>query len=385
MKLSVCMMVKDEGHNLYRCLESIKDIADEIIIVDTGSTDNTMDIARQYTEKIYEHPWESNFSLHRNQSINYATGDAIFILDADEEVVLKVPPAEFKEHIADLINRDHLSVSIEFIDIQNEMPVMNFNSHRIFKAGNIHYEGIVHNKAVFPGEQSIHITNIQIKHYGYDMGEEMKQKKYKRTKGLLEKRLENPDDYEAYFYLAQLEAVMGHHELTIQHASSFIAATEDKDISVQGSIYFTAYRSAFELGQFDIARSFLEQRVAKLTKYDCDIDIAFGLVELGMKIGDFELIEKGISKYLQLYNAISNDELLLNSFTFTFNTSALFFVLYGAVIMNAHTTVNHIKNFEAIRPKVDEKYAGELADNVNANFDMLGLPPMQDILFKGKA
>ena len=90
MKLSICMMVKDEEKNLRRCLNSVKPLIEEgiaeLIIVDTGSCDNTVDIIKEYTDKVYFHLWNNNFSSMRNISISYARGEWIFILDADEEV-----------------------------------------------------------------------------------------------------------------------------------------------------------------------------------------------------------------------------------------------------------------------------------------------------------
>ncbi|MFZ2655904.1 MAG: glycosyltransferase family 2 protein, partial [Victivallales bacterium] len=83
--LSVCMIVKNEEAFLGRCLKSVVDHVDEIIIVDTGSTDRTVGIAKSFGARIYYHPWQDDFSLHRNQSISYARGRWIFIIDADEE------------------------------------------------------------------------------------------------------------------------------------------------------------------------------------------------------------------------------------------------------------------------------------------------------------
>jgi glycosyltransferase involved in cell wall biosynthesis len=83
-RLSVCMIVKDEEELLPRCLESVRTIADEIIIVDTGSTDKTKDIAAQYTDQVYEYSWTNDFAAARNESIRHATGKWILILDADE-------------------------------------------------------------------------------------------------------------------------------------------------------------------------------------------------------------------------------------------------------------------------------------------------------------
>lgn len=80
------MMVKNEEEMLPRCLNSIKHLIDELIVVDTGSTDKTIEIAESFGAKIYHHPWENNFSKHRNQSLGYATGDWIIQIDADEEL-----------------------------------------------------------------------------------------------------------------------------------------------------------------------------------------------------------------------------------------------------------------------------------------------------------
>lgn len=86
MTISVCMIVKNEEKCLARCLDSLKLIADEIIIVDTGSTDATKDIARSYTGKVYDFAWTGSFSDARNYSFSLATGDYIYCADADEEL-----------------------------------------------------------------------------------------------------------------------------------------------------------------------------------------------------------------------------------------------------------------------------------------------------------
>jgi glycosyltransferase involved in cell wall biosynthesis/Tfp pilus assembly protein PilF len=84
--ISVCMIVKNEEAHLSPCLESIKDFADEIIIVDTGSTDNTKEIARLMGAKVFEFPWTDDFSAARNESLRRATGHYILWLDADDRM-----------------------------------------------------------------------------------------------------------------------------------------------------------------------------------------------------------------------------------------------------------------------------------------------------------
>ena len=82
--LSLCMIIKDEELVLDRCLNSICDIVDEIIIVDTGSSDNSKEIAKRYTDNIYDYNWNDDFSEARNFSFEKATKDYILWLDADE-------------------------------------------------------------------------------------------------------------------------------------------------------------------------------------------------------------------------------------------------------------------------------------------------------------
>jgi glycosyltransferase involved in cell wall biosynthesis len=85
-KLSLCIIVKNEEENLPRCLNSVKNIVDEIILLDTGSSDNTIKIAQEYNAKIHHFKWNNDFSDARNESLKYATGEWIIILDADEEL-----------------------------------------------------------------------------------------------------------------------------------------------------------------------------------------------------------------------------------------------------------------------------------------------------------
>lgn len=84
--ISACLIVKNEEKVLKRCLDCIKVFADEIIIVDTGSTDKTKDIALEYTDKIYDFTWVNDFSAARNESFSKATMDYIYVADADEVI-----------------------------------------------------------------------------------------------------------------------------------------------------------------------------------------------------------------------------------------------------------------------------------------------------------
>ena len=84
--LSLCMIVKNEEQHIVKCLKSVRDVVDEMIVVDTGSTDKTVDLARVLGAKVFEFPWTGDFSAARNHSLEQANGEWILILDADEVV-----------------------------------------------------------------------------------------------------------------------------------------------------------------------------------------------------------------------------------------------------------------------------------------------------------
>ncbi len=92
MKLSLCIIVKNEELALPKCLNSVKNVVDEMIVLDTGSTDRTPEIAREFAAKVYHFEWCNDFSSARNQSLKYATGDWILVLDADEVLVPEIVP-----------------------------------------------------------------------------------------------------------------------------------------------------------------------------------------------------------------------------------------------------------------------------------------------------
>jgi glycosyltransferase involved in cell wall biosynthesis len=83
-RISLTMIVKNEAATLGRCLASVRDLVDEIIVVDTGSSDNTEDIAGQHSVRIFDLPWPDSFSAARNESLRHASGQWVLWLDADE-------------------------------------------------------------------------------------------------------------------------------------------------------------------------------------------------------------------------------------------------------------------------------------------------------------
>jgi len=123
--LTLCMIVRDERTRLPACLESVRGLADEIVVVDTGSTDGTPDVARAAGARVHETPWPHDFSAARNAGLELATGRWILVLDADETLpaasreALRAIVAGPADHARALVQRNllpesagHISVSI---------------------------------------------------------------------------------------------------------------------------------------------------------------------------------------------------------------------------------------------------------------------------------
>lgn len=91
-KLSLCMIVRNEAENLSTCLESVVGFVDEMVILDTGSTDRTVEIARDYGAKVSDLAWPDDFSLARNHALQQVTGDWVLVLDADEQLTQEIKP-----------------------------------------------------------------------------------------------------------------------------------------------------------------------------------------------------------------------------------------------------------------------------------------------------
>lgn len=94
VSVSLCMIVKNEEDVLERCLDSVSGLVDEIIVVDTGSTDNTKEAAARFTDRIFDFPWQDDFAAARNEAFSHATMDYCMWLDADD-VLLEADQAAF--------------------------------------------------------------------------------------------------------------------------------------------------------------------------------------------------------------------------------------------------------------------------------------------------
>lgn len=370
IRISACMMVRNEEKNLERCLKSVKPIVDEIVLVDTGSTDSTMEIGRRYGAKIYEHPWENDFSLHRNQSISYASGDFILIVDADEEIVMRASVSKLKE-VLKAFPEQYNALIVTVKDIQKGTIAMEFQSARIFRNGLVRYEGIVHNRPVIPGNSGLFTNALEFKHYGYDLTPEQKQKKFERTSGLLFARLEkDPDDFDCYFYLSQIYADSGLMGEAIDFGERYCERLGDKP--GHDAIYYTLAKCALELQQFDRSAKWLKEGLARVPD---DIDLNFGLVELGLAVRNVDFVFQGGKKYFELYEIYRKDPTMMGRrFTYTAKPRSLAWVKGALAVTHFEVATAYLKQIGEDLMAEDAGYRKQILATVQKCLTKLEIP-----------
>jgi len=202
--LSVAMIMKNEEHNLDRALGSIRPYVDEIIVVDTGSTDNSVEVAKKYTDKIYFHEWRDDFSEARNYSLQFPACEWVLIYDADEEVKEDFAGIrEFLSNLPDDVNTIYIP-TLSYLDWDLKKTEI-ASTARLFRNGTVRYENIIHNQPIYKGR--VVEAPFTIYHYGYIWTRKLQKKKYDRTKNLIVKLLEeekNMPIQERAYYLCQL-------------------------------------------------------------------------------------------------------------------------------------------------------------------------------------
>ncbi len=163
VSLSLCMIVKNEEDVIGRCLACVKDIADEIIIIDTGSTDKTKEISAQYTNKIYDFTWIEDFASARNYSFSKATMDYVMWLDADD-VIYEKDQQELKSLKETLdIFVDMIMMKYDIAFDENNNPTFSNYRERIFKRSmNYLWVGEIHE--VIPQYGKVIYSDIAISH-----------------------------------------------------------------------------------------------------------------------------------------------------------------------------------------------------------------------------
>lgn len=297
--VSLCMIVKNEEDHIGRCLDSVRDIVDEIIIVDTGSTDRTKSIVLQYTNEIHDFVWIDDFAAARNFSFSMASKDYIFWLDADD-----VLEEQDRQKFASIVSS--LDPSVDSVSMDYHLDIDEFGNvtssvrrNRLLKrSNNFHWSGVVHEYIEVTGKvlnSDIAITHRAIHHDSdrnlriyekqlaegkeftprdlYYFANELKDHQiYERAIHFYEKFLETDqgwieDILSAYGKLADCHHELGDHDTEVESVlRSFLYSSPRAESCCRMGYYFIEnndytsaiywYKSAIELGNSNISWGF---------------------------------------------------------------------------------------------------------------------------------
>jgi glycosyltransferase involved in cell wall biosynthesis len=302
--LSICMMVKNEEKNLERCLKSLEPIlnrvSSELIIVDTGSTDRTVEIANRYTDKVYFHPWNHNFSEMRNISIGYATGTWVFIVDADEEidnyagiVNFLTNPIDKKIGAATLMGKNLTNDSTDtFVALMTP---------RIFRrTSDFFYRGAVHNT---PNCKGIVVdTGSSLIHYGYiSTDKELMEKKFQRTSKLLQIELEKEPDHLYYRYqLAVTYSMHGDKEDALREIQRVYYKYQNDDKALTANAYVFGVFLQFSIVNGKLDDNVIEAGLHGIRIEPEYLDIYFYLAQIYALRKEYQNAYSYYEKYLNL-------------------------------------------------------------------------------------
>ncbi len=279
VSLSVCMIVRDEEKDIGRCLESIYGIADELIVVDTGSVDNTRAIAAEYGAKLYDFEWVDDFSKARNYSIEKATGDWILILDGDDEFE-KRDAAYLKELISRNDPADiYIFNTICYIgEKAGSEKILNVNIRLFKNIPELRYQGRIHESIISEkSDVRIEPAGISIYHYGYLNSNVREHDKRKRNMRILEQQLEEqPDNPYFLFCMGNEYFALGLAKKSLEYFDASFEKCSKSDIYVPKLIIriIMAYQL---LADYDNAILYIDRALSMYPQYT-DVEYIRGTI-----------------------------------------------------------------------------------------------------------
>ena len=283
--ISLCMIVKNEEDQLPNCLKSVVELVDEIIIVDTGSTDLTVEKAISFGAKVYHFPWNNNFSAARNFSLTKATGDWLLILDADE-----VLESNIDDRLTRLVQDEEAEAYLFQInsyfgghtetDILVDARISLFRNNEKYRfTGSIHEE-ISSSIQECTTANQIKNSDIKIFHYGYTDQIVAEKNKTARNKEIIQRELAavNGEDSFLCYALATEHLQEENYAAAKQLLSSVIEKWDYNHPNYSDAIYKLALCHK-ELKEYQQSRELLTMAIKVFPDYT-DLHFLFGTIEL---------------------------------------------------------------------------------------------------------
>lgn len=302
MLLSIVMMVKNEEKFLKKTLVSIaplrESIDSELIILDTGSSDQTVEIAKEFTDNVYFATWNNNFADMRNISISYAKGEWILVLDADE--VLKDYSkivTFFTDRLYENYNSASISIRNKLSNIEEEDSLVStLTLVRMFKNDDISYKGKIHEQAEYKMPRFDNIAVFD--HFGYLYeDEEFKLNKLKRNSEILIEALkENPESPYDNFQMAKNLLVEGKNKEALEYMEKAYGLY--RKLGIEPPYLYSGLANLYILnGMYKKAENICNKYIKKDIN---NIDIYYYLGKVQRVLGKMKESIKSFERYLYL-------------------------------------------------------------------------------------
>lgn len=265
--LALNMIVKDEEQNIANCLQSVVGVVDEIIITDTGSTDNTVEIAKSFGANIFHYQWCDDFASARNHSLANTKAEWILYLDADERLsnnsakIIRNLVLNAKDDCGGFICQIS---NLHKIDDSGKMKGLYPRLFHNYGFPKIRFLGKVHEQispSIFDLDKSIYPSDVEIEHYGYAISQKEMRVKVKRNLSILSKHItDEPTNGYAWYQLGQTLAQMQLYE---QAENALLSAIECKNLSknIIGTTALTLSNIYCRLGRYDDANLWAETSI----------------------------------------------------------------------------------------------------------------------------
>ena len=288
-RLTLCMIVRNEEQRLGRCLESARGVVDEIVVVDTGSTDATEEVARGFGARIGHFPWCDDFAAARNVSLEMATGDWILWLDADD-----ILPDEYHNQIRRLIEAGTDKSYFFVLDDQGFENVSCLQLRLFPNLPGVGFEMPVHEQ-VTPSLQRLGVgmvpTDIRVIHTGYTTPEVVKAKKA-RYLAIMEAWLkEHPQDYIVRSHVALTYHTTGRLEEALAAYRTIVEASaclSDNNLIVYTTAVLFLGRTYLKMKEYTKALEYIE----KARQLDPDYVLTkVSLAEIHLQLGHFDQVK----------------------------------------------------------------------------------------------
>ncbi len=208
-RISLCMIVKNEEENIGLCLKNAAPCVDQMVVVDTGSVDRTVEIAEEHGATVYHHPWENDFARARNQSLSYATGDWVLCLDADEVL----SPPNYRLLADAVVQKKFAGLYFNILSCSHDgVETFSLLSCRLFRNWpSFRFEGALHEQTTpsILKRGKIGRSEVNILHYGYlDFYMMQKDNKNRNIAILRQEKMRKPGDCLTLFNLGRQLAGM---------------------------------------------------------------------------------------------------------------------------------------------------------------------------------